>query len=674
MSVVVGTAGHIDHGKTTLLRALTGIDADRLPEERRRGMTIDVGYAHLGLPDGSVLDFVDVPGHDRLVGNMLVGAGEIDAALLVVAADDGPNAQTLEHLELLDAIGIEDGVVAITKTDLADLDRVAMVTAEVGALVARTRLAGIPVVTVSGVTGDGIEALRDALGALRVRVVAREGSAIRGSAPTGGGGPRLAIDRAFGVKGRGTVVTGSLRGGTVMAGAALRVVPGGAEVRVREVQVRGAVVPASDGGRTALLLGGTPGALERGLVLTTDPAIEATSRMLVALRPPAGLVPGRPGAGSRGAAAVPADRDRVRIHLGTAQAGALVVRGPREAVDLPGGWSVAILRLDAEIAAAAGDRFALRRPSPGSAAGGGLVLDPVPPRGVARRRFTAERAAALADAVAASRGEVGDVRASRGEVGDGAAAAARNGAVAAARLALHGALRDADGWQLAPDLATALGAAALDLVRDHHAAAPASPGMPLPAARAELALAARRRATLGRVTADELARDLLDRLVADGTLARDGDRLRDPARAAGLPQATLAAMDRLERALAVAAPPSLASAAREAACPPDGLRSLEAAGRIVRLEDDLAWAATTYRLLVKQALAMAAAGPLSPAAFRDATGTSRRYVLVILEDLDRRGLLRRTDAGHVLGPRTVARLQARAAAPAGSDPGAGAGS
>src|SRR6188508_637547 len=123
MTVVVGTAGHIDHGKTTLLRALTGIDADRLPEERRRGMTIDVGYAHLDLGDGMVVDFVDVPGHDRLVGNMLVGAGEIDAALLVVAADDGPNAQTLEHLELLDALGIRHGLVAVTKADVACWER-----------------------------------------------------------------------------------------------------------------------------------------------------------------------------------------------------------------------------------------------------------------------------------------------------------------------------------------------------------------------------------------------------------------------------------------------------------------------------------------------------------------------------------------------------------------------
>ena len=142
MTVVIGTAGHIDHGKTTLLRALTGIDADRLPEERRRGMTIDVGYAHLALADGSELDFVDVPGHDRLVGNMLVGAGEIDAAMLVVAADDGPRAQTIEHLALLDALAIEHGLAVVTKTDVAGAERTAAVVAEVRRLLAGTSLAG----------------------------------------------------------------------------------------------------------------------------------------------------------------------------------------------------------------------------------------------------------------------------------------------------------------------------------------------------------------------------------------------------------------------------------------------------------------------------------------------------------------------------------------------------
>ncbi len=295
-SVVVGTAGHIDHGKTTLLRALTGIDADRLPEERRRGMTIDVGYAHLGLPDGRVVDFVDVPGHDRLVGNMLVGAGEIDAALLVVAADDGPNAQTLEHLELLDALGIADGLVVITKADLApDADRREALVAEVGALLARTSLAGSPVLVASAQTGEGIEALRVALAALVDRVAAR---------PWTAEGARLAVDRIFTVKGRGTVVTGSLRGGPIATGATLRLLPAGVDVRVREVQVRGTAVEAAAGGRTALLLGGVDAsAVTRGAVLSADPAVVATSRVLVAMRGPAGL-------GRRGGDGAPGDGDR----------------------------------------------------------------------------------------------------------------------------------------------------------------------------------------------------------------------------------------------------------------------------------------------------------------------------------------------------------------------------
>ncbi|HEY4754174.1 MAG TPA: SelB C-terminal domain-containing protein, partial [Candidatus Limnocylindrales bacterium] len=200
----------------------------------------------------------------------------------------------------------------------------------------------------------------------------------------------------------------------------------------------------------------------------------------------------------------------------------------------------------------------------------------------------------------------------------------------------------------------------IELVAAHHAAHPESPGMPLPALRSGVAHAARRLVTLDRAAADAVAQDEIARLLAEGKLARDGDLVRAASRSAGPPAEVLAAMDRLEAALAVAAPPPLAEAARAAGCPPEGVKALEAANRIVRLEDDLAWAATTYRELSRQALNLAAAGPLSPAAFRDATGTSRRFVLVILEDLDRRGLLRRTDAGHVLGPKTLARLKERA--------------
>ena len=189
MTVVVGTAGHIDHGKTTLLRALTGIDADRLPEEHRRGMTIDVGYAHLALADGDVLDFVDVPGHDRLVGNMLVGAGEIDAVLLVVAADDGPRAQTLEHLELLDALRLVRGVVAVTKTDVVTAERVTAVIDQVRVLVERTTLAGAPILAVSAVTGAGLDGTSGCPGRAAGSGPARRSRRPGASAPVGG--PRL---------------------------------------------------------------------------------------------------------------------------------------------------------------------------------------------------------------------------------------------------------------------------------------------------------------------------------------------------------------------------------------------------------------------------------------------------------------------------------------------------
>ncbi|HEY7828291.1 MAG TPA: selenocysteine-specific translation elongation factor, partial [Candidatus Limnocylindrales bacterium] len=244
MTVVIGTAGHIDHGKTALLHALTGIDPDRLPEERRRGMTIDVGYAHLALEDGTELDFVDVPGHDRLVGNMLVGAGEIDAALLVVAADDGPRAQTLEHLELLDAIGIGDGVVAITKIDVVDPERVGEVEGLVRAMLAGTSLARARIVPVSSADRRGLGTLGEALLELRDAVLARSAAPDHGpDTPV-----RLAIDRAFVIKGRGAVVTGSLRGGRLRRGDQLRLVPDDRLVRAREVQVHSAAVDQVAGG------------------------------------------------------------------------------------------------------------------------------------------------------------------------------------------------------------------------------------------------------------------------------------------------------------------------------------------------------------------------------------------------------------------------------------------
>ncbi len=587
MTVVIGTAGHIDHGKTTLLRVLTGIDADRLPEERRRGMTIDVGYAHLVLDDGGAIDFVDVPGHDRLVGNMLVGAGEIDAAMLVVAADDGPRAQTLEHLALLDALGIGRGLVVITKTDAVAPERVAVVIDDVERLLATTSLAGSPVLAASGLTGEGVPAVRAALERMRGehRATARP--------------PTLGIDRIFSVKGRGVVVTGSLRGGPLAVGDRLRIVPAGSgprEARIREIQVHGVALDRVEGdGRTALNLAGADrDDLHRGVVLTADPAVVATDRILVAF--------GRP----------ITDRARGRLHAGTAAVDAAVGRSGRDALALSDGRPAGIVRMDAPIGVRPGDRFVLRR-GPKQEPVGGVVLDPVPPRGVSRRRGTTGRL----DAFAAG--------------------------AAGARLDLHGAVVSAGRVDLADDVADA----ALEAARS------SGVGVPITGVRSVVASRLRQIVTLRRGGAAAAAASVVDRAIADGALVRDGDRVFLPGAAATpIPDpATVAAMDRLEALLAAPAPPALADAARVAGCPPDGIRDLERTGRIVVLAPDLAYATSTYRDLTDVAVRSAAREPLTPAAFRDETGTSRKFVMAILEDLDRRAILRRTPAGHVPGPK-----------------------
>jgi selenocysteine-specific elongation factor len=613
MTLVIGTAGHIDHGKTTLLRALTGIDADRLPEEQRRGMTIDVGYAHTRLDDGTELDFVDVPGHDRLIGNMLVGAGEVDAAMLVVAADDGPRAQTLEHLGLLDGLGIADGIAIVTKADAVGSDRAGEVAGQVRALLDETSWSGAPVIVASGVTGDGIDAVRSALVELRDRVHGREG----GKRPHSGA--RLAIDRVFAVRGRGTVVTGSLRGGTLTNDARLRLVPGGDHVRVRGLQVHGLDLDVASGGRTAINVSGIdPDRLTRGAVLTDDPDVVATDRILVALRPAASF------ARATDRPSVPADRSRVHVHAGTARVEAVVGRSGRDTADLENGEVVAVLRLAEPIATAAGDTLVLRRPSPAATLAGGRVLDADPARGVSRRRSAPDRLAALA------------------------AAAPRSEAWLAARLDLHGAVgsprpglaSDVDRWLTERVSLSIAGAADGTLSRS---------GL-----RSEVARALRHRVTIEPAAAANVASGAIDRAVAAGRLRAEGDRLLDPERAAAGPDPNLAAaMDRLEQALDNAAPPPLAEAARRAGCPPAGIRALEADDRIVVLDDDLAYAASAYRTLERQALALAAKGPLTPASFRDATGTSRKYVMAILEDLGRRGILRRTPDGHLPGPRAA---------------------
>jgi selenocysteine-specific elongation factor len=350
--LTLGTAGHIDHGKTALIRALTGIDTDRLPQERERGISIELGYASLTLPSGRALSVVDVPGHERFVRTMVAGATGIDLFLMTVAADDGVMPQTREHAAVLHALGIDTGVVAVTKADLAD--------PELAMLEAAELVPGVDVVPVSARTGDGLEPLRTALDRVTALLPSRAGDAARGT--------RLHIDRVFTIRGAGTVVTGTLWSGVIERGAELRVLPGDRAVRVRGVQVHDtAVERAAAGQRVAVnLVGIAVSELARGDVLASaDAALNS-----------AYLLDGE----FRFDAREPEHGDRVQVHHGTRESPARLawLSGPF--------WQA---RLEQPLVAARGDRLVVRQIAPPGTLGGGIVLDPAPRKHGASRELLA---------------------------------------------------------------------------------------------------------------------------------------------------------------------------------------------------------------------------------------------------------------------------------------------
>ena len=622
MTVVIGTAGHIDHGKTTLLQTLTGMDADRLPDEKRRGLTIDIGYARAAPDEGDVIDYVDVPGHDKLVGNMLVGVGEIDACLLVVAADDGPRAQTLEHLALIDALHIDAGVIAITKADRVSADRVGAVRDALVPLLASTTLADAPIVAVSAHSGDGIDELKNALAMLRDAIATRATGRSAGS--------HLAIDRVFSIKGFGAVVTGSSRGAPVAIGQRLRVLPDGGQARIRGIQIhdRDAEVGPS-GGRVALNLGGIDHAeLRRGQVLVGDGTdLVASSRMLVALEQPRAFT-----ADGVSSPWPPRDGTEARLHLATDQCIARLGRGGRDEVVVGTGAAVAMLRLEREIAAASGARFVLRQPHPAGLLAGGIVLDPDPTRGASRKRQTPLRLERLEAAVRAG----------------------ESVAIEAALTELHGirARPDRKGVAVAEDVRASLAGVAIEAVTTAHAATTDRAGLALAELRRVVAGASRRHATVPADTAQVAAADVIDVLIDEGALDREGDTVRLPGHAPAEADAVASAQaEHLVSLLDVPAPPALSAATATSGCEPGTIRELEREGRIVIVDDDLAWSREAYDALEATALALARNAPMTPATLRDATGTSRKFVMALLEDLARRGVLTRTPAGHVPGPR-----------------------
>ena len=371
--MIVGTAGHIDHGKTSLVRALTGVDTDRLKEEKARGISIDLGFAYLPAPDGSVLGFVDVPGHEKFVHNMLAGATGIDFVLMVIAADDGLMPQTREHLAIVDLLGIDRGIVALTKTDLVTPPWRAKVSDDIKQLLKGTSLADAEIAPVSTITGDGIDALRDRLfdaaHAIRARAISERF--------------RLAVDRSFTLAGAGTVVTGTVLSGTISTGDLVTISPSGLVARVRSIHAQNRPTDRGVAGqRCALNLAGdgvTKDAIERGRVVLSPDLHAPTDRIDAALRL---LVTEQKSV---------TQWMPVRLHHAASEVGArIVLLG--DAPIPPGGEAPVQLVLESPIAAAVGDRFVLRDTTAQRTMGGGKFLDL---RAPARKRRTAERLAQL---------------------------------------------------------------------------------------------------------------------------------------------------------------------------------------------------------------------------------------------------------------------------------------
>src|SRR5579863_4392815 len=363
-SIIVGTAGHIDHGKTALVKALTGIDADRLDEEKRRGITIDLGFAHMDLPTSKGemlrLGFVDVPGHERFVRNMLAGVGGIDLVLLVIAADEAIKPQTREHFDILQLLGVKRGITVLTKSDAVDADTLDVVRLEVDEFLRGTFLEapGSPIVAVSALTGAGLDDLKRAIVTAAAEARPRDSNALA----------RLPIDRVFTMKGFGTVVTGTLVSGTIRKEDELEVFPSGRRVRVRGVQVHGkSAEQAVAGQRTALnLAGATTEELTRGMMLAPASTLLATSRVDVELSLLLSAKPLK-------------DRARVHFHSYTSEAVATVVLYGKKQVG-PGENAFAQLRLSEPTLLLPGDRFIIRHFSPVVTIGGGVVVENTPPK------------------------------------------------------------------------------------------------------------------------------------------------------------------------------------------------------------------------------------------------------------------------------------------------------
>ncbi len=602
---VLGTAGHVDHGKSALVRALTGIDPDRLPEERARGMTIDLGFAWLTLPSGREISIVDVPGHERYVKNMLAGAGAIDVALLVVAADEGPMPQTREHLAILELLAIPRLVVALTKADLAEQEVAALAEEEMRELLSATPYADSPIVRTSAVTGTGLDALAEAIDAA---FAATEGRSFTG--------PWLPVDRVFVARGHGVVVTGTLQGGPLRAGDEVEILPGHRRARVRGIQRHHRSCDVLTGStRAAVNLGGAArDEVERGMVVAAPglggEALTADVELY----------------GARWAPQPLRHASQVTVLLGTAEAQARVRLIGASAVG-PGERAWGQLVLDRPLPARPGMRFVLRTPD--ATVAGGVLLTLRAPR---RRRI--EEFERLRAALFGSPRERVLLLLEQRPMPRGAleAALGKEALPALEELKAEGAAVDEGGRWYARRWLAREGARLRDAVRQYLEVHRLRRGVPREELRAHLGLGSEEFDAVLALTADEL-----------GLEAR-GSEVQPRGRTV---QLTPAEQELVEQYLAAlrdtASPPT------EATLPPELLRFLEEEGRIVRTPAGIVFDAEAFARMRDEVVAFIERhGSVTLAQVRDMFGTSRKYAQAFLEALDAARVTRRVGDARVL--------------------------
>ncbi len=634
-SVVVGTAGHIDHGKTTLVRALTGVDTDRLSEEKRRGITIVLGFAPLDLGDGVRVGVVDVPGHEKFVRTMVAGAGGVDVGLMVVSAEEGVMPQTREHLEILKMLAVPQLVVALTRADLVDEETLELASMDVEELLAEVEgpWPQPPILPTSGVTGQGVDELRAALREAVGRVPLRPAGDVF----------RMPVDRAFSIRGFGTVVTGTTRDGRLAAGETLEVLPSRRPVKIRGIQVHGESTDAVHGGRrVALNLQGTAASeVPPGSWLATPKALACADRLDVLFD----LLPDAPWPLGNNA--------RVRFLYGTAELVATIrlldpEGGPAPDEVLPGERAWAQLALAEPCGAVPGDRFVLRVESPMLTLGGGLILDPEPPLLRRRERPAAARLlAVLADPFATPADRVRALLERRpGEALDRDALRRRLPAGVDVQAAadeaegVRGIATDPRSWVHTGVVARWLGPLQAG-VAAHHAAHPLLDGPTLAEARRLLAPTPEAR----------LFEALLPEVCASERLERRGHRLALASHDSAPDERARAALDAFVARLGEGGvhPPTVESARHGLDLPPDALTWLIDEGALVKVADDFLVEREAFRGLVRRIVAhVDASGLMTPGDFKDLSGLSRRHAIPFLEFLDKQRLTMRKGDGRVL--------------------------